>query len=103
MIVNRYGLHVAPGNIPFLIQQNRAVNLISPDLRSPFELHIRPKGCGCPHNIDLMQETELPDWIDHPLVQRPQPGPRQGAGCPMPSVVAHHRPEAAPVVAGHEP
>lgn len=83
MIVNRFGLHVAPGNIPFLVQQHRAVNLISPDLRSPFELHIRPRGCACPHNIDLMVEADLPDWIDDPLVRRFLPIPRPSGERPV--------------------
>lgn len=77
MIIDRFGLHVAPGDIAFLVQPRGTVNLISPQLYSPFQLQIRPRTLRCPHDIDLNQQVDLPDWVDHPLARIFHPTPRQ--------------------------
>lgn len=61
MIVGRYGIHVAPGPIPFLLQRSSAFNLVSTQLRSPFEPHIRPRNTRCPHDFDLTQTDD--SWV----------------------------------------
>ena len=79
MIVNRFGLHVAPGGIPFLVQPRGSFNLISPNLPSPFEPQIRPRTARCPHLIDMSagEDVEIPAWVDEPLAQLFLPTPRQ--------------------------
>src|SRR5690606_23221288 len=77
MIVSRFGLHVA-GGVPFLLQQSGSQNLISPELRSPLDLQIRPRNAQCPHAIDLGQTLdEVPTWVDEPLAQVFVPTPRR--------------------------
>jgi hypothetical protein len=76
MMVSCYGVHWAPGGIPFLLQPTRSQNLISPRLDSPFVTHIRPKRLRCPHDIDLGTTAEPPDWIQDPLAQAFLPTPR---------------------------
>ena len=75
MIVSRFGLHTA-GGIPFLLQKNGFQNLISPELRAPFEAMIKPRNALCQHEINLSSTTPAPDWIDEPLAQvfHPVPG-----------------------------
>jgi hypothetical protein len=81
MIVGRYGIHIAPGNIPFLLQPDGAQNLISPELRFPFQPHIRPKTLRCPHgiNLDAGVGVEIPAWTDEPFIRAFLPIPRQEA------------------------
>ena len=74
MIVHSFGLHVASG-IPFLLQANGATNLISADLKSPFQLHITPKRTRCPNEIDLSTYVEAPEWINDPLASAYLPLP----------------------------
>lgn len=76
MIVSSYGLHWAPGDVPFLVQPLGSQNLISPSLECPFVPHIRPKRLRCPHNIDLSTTAEA-DWISDPLAAAFLPIPRQ--------------------------
>lgn len=78
MIISSFGLHEAAG-IPFLVQGSGAQNLISPDLRSPFQLHITPKRTRCPHQVDLASYVEAPDWVSDPLAQAFLPVPGCGA------------------------
>ena len=78
MIVGRYGIHIAPGDIPFLLQPEGAQNLISPELRFPFQPHIRPKTLRCPHSIMLSDGigVEIPPWAEDPLLRTFLPIPR---------------------------
>jgi hypothetical protein len=76
MIVSRFGLHVA-GGIPFLLQKSGVQNLISPNLRAPFEPQIRPRNARCQHNIDLDHIVEAPSWVHEPLAKVFWPVPRR--------------------------
>jgi hypothetical protein len=75
MIISCYGVHWAPGDIPFLVQALGSQNLISPDLESPFTTNIWPRRQRCPHQIDLTITAEA-DWIADPLAQALLPVPR---------------------------
>lgn len=92
MIISRFGLHDAAG-IPFLIQQRGSQNLISPELRAPFQLNIRPRNARCPHDINLDRTLDdLPSWLDEPLAQALVPTPRSAGPTPMiydPDGLAH--------------
>lgn len=75
MIVSRFGLHTA-GGIPFLLQKHGFQNLISPELRAPFDVQIKPRNALCQHAINLSQTVEAPDWVWQPLARvfHPTPG-----------------------------
>jgi hypothetical protein len=77
MIVSRYGLHIASGDIPFLVQPSGSTNLISPDLRCPFEPQVVPRRSRCPHAINLADgiDVTIPSWVDEPLAQMFLPTP----------------------------
>lgn len=74
MRVDRFGVHWAPGGIPFLMQASGAQNLISRDLPAPFEVRVRPRTLSCPHEIDLTSEAKA-DWTSDPLAQAMMPVP----------------------------
>jgi hypothetical protein len=78
VLVSRYGLHWARGDIPFLVQPSGATNLISPDLPCPFVPQIQPRRQRCPHNVDIHKTVEPGGWIEDPLaaVFLPIPRPR---------------------------
>jgi hypothetical protein len=74
---DRYGLHWAPGDIAFLLQQDGATNLISPELPCPFAPPVvRPPKFSCPHAIDLQNTAPAPEWISDPLAQVMLPTPK---------------------------
>lgn len=77
MIVTRYGVHWAPGGIPFLIQSSGTQNLISRQLESPFSLNLTPRRTPSPHEIDLSNAAPRPAWMDDPLAEVFAPTPRQ--------------------------
>lgn len=77
MIVTRYGVHWAPGGIPFLVQSEGAQNLISRTLESPFVVNVRPRRIQCPHSIDLTQSAQA-DWLQDPLAAVFLPTPHTG-------------------------
>ena len=74
MRVDHFGVHWAPGGIPFLLQGSGAQNLISRDLQAPFEVRVRPRTLSCPHEIDLQLEAEA-EWVSDPLAQAMMPLP----------------------------
>lgn len=80
MIVSRFGLHTVPGGIAFLVQANGSQNLISPDLRFPYSIHIKPRTLRCPHFIDLNSGVgiDVPGWVSDPLLRAflPLPAPQ---------------------------
>ena len=76
MIISSFGLHTASG-VPFLVQGGEAQNLISPDLRSPFQLHITPKRARCPHQINLSSYVDPPEWVHDPLAAAFLPTPAE--------------------------
>lgn len=80
MIVSRFGLHVVPGGISFLIQDKSAQNLISPELKFPHIVQTSPRNLRCPHQIDLSigVGVTLPSWIDDPLLRAFLPLPHEG-------------------------
>lgn len=78
MRVDRFGIHWAPGNIPFLEQSSGSQNPVSQKLESPFQVVVQPRTLICPHEIDLSQDEEV-EWISDPLAQAmlPLPGFKQ--------------------------
>jgi hypothetical protein len=76
VIINCFGLHWAPGHVPFLVQPEGVTNLISPDLGNPFTLNLPGRGLKCPHWIDLERHAPAPDWLEDPLAQMFLPVPR---------------------------
>jgi hypothetical protein len=78
MIVTRYGLHWAPGGIPFLVQSAGSQNLIARELESPFVVNVRPRRLQCPHAIDLSNHVPSPTWLQDPLAQAFVPTPAGG-------------------------
>lgn len=79
MIVSRFGLHIAPGGIAFLVQANGSQNLISPELRFPYAVHIKPRTLRCPHHVDLAQGVGVvvPGWTEDPLLRAFLPVPAE--------------------------
>lgn len=75
MIINSYGLHWAPGGIPFLVQAENVENLISSELGNPFTLKLPLRGITCPHNIDLNLAVPAPAWLEDPLAEAMLPIP----------------------------
>lgn len=76
MIISCYGVHWAPGDVPFLVQALSSQNLISPNLPSPFMTNIVPRRQRCPHQIDLSTTAPAPDWLSDPLAKALLPIPR---------------------------
>lgn len=74
MRVSHFGVHWAPGGIPFLVQSIGAQNLISTELPSPFVVSVKPRTLHCPHAIDLTQQAKA-EWVSDPLAQALLPIP----------------------------
>jgi hypothetical protein len=77
MIVHHYGVHWAD-EIAFLLQGTGTSNLFSPDLECPFTVETRPRRTPCPHNINLEEWVETPNWLSDPLAQMFVPVPNPG-------------------------
>lgn len=79
--VPHYGVHVAEGNIAFLLQSDDSVqNALNLNLTSPFKVKVEKRADSCPHQITLpssQPDLPSPKVLGDPLFQLMLPVPRR--------------------------